>query len=175
MNLGYLLVNIKCLCSKDKNETINTYYRKRGIKIGCDTHIFSYLSVSEPYLIEIGNGVTISTDVKFITHDASIGVLLGRKEVSDIVGKIVIGNQTFIGSGSIIMYGVEIGNRCIVAAGSVVTKSIPDGEIWGGNPAKYISTTQEYIDKNRGLGLPLHGLNFEMRKRVIIKSNMKSR
>lgn len=44
----------------------------------------------------------------------------------------------FIGADSIIMKGVTIGRHSIVGAGSVVTKSIPDNEIWAGNPAKYI-------------------------------------
>ena len=33
---------------------------------------------------------------------------------------------------------VTIGDKSIVAAGSVVTRDIPAGEIWGGNPAKFI-------------------------------------
>jgi serine acetyltransferase len=43
--------------------------------------------------------------------------------------------------------GVSIGNNCIVAAGSVVTHDIPDGEIWGGNPAHKLSSTEDYIIK----------------------------
>lgn len=49
-----------------------------------------------------------------------------------------IKRHAFIGGGSIILKGVVIGEQAIVAAGSVVTKSIPDYEIWGGNPAKKI-------------------------------------
>lgn len=44
----------------------------------------------------------------------------------------------FIGAGSIIMKGVTVGKHSIVGAGSVVTKSIPDNEVWAGNPAKKI-------------------------------------
>ena len=51
---------------------------------------------------------------------------------------IHIRNRAFIGGGSIILKGVDIGVNSIVAAGSVVTKSIPDNEIWGGNPARFI-------------------------------------
>ncbi|MBI5401968.1 MAG: acyltransferase [Ignavibacteriae bacterium] len=51
---------------------------------------------------------------------------------------IFIDDDVFIGANSIILKGVKIGKRSIVAAGSVVTKDIPEGEIWGGNPAKFI-------------------------------------
>lgn len=51
---------------------------------------------------------------------------------------VLIKKGAFIGARSIILKGVTIGEYSIVGAGSVVTKSIPDGEIWGGNPAKFI-------------------------------------
>ena len=44
----------------------------------------------------------------------------------------------FIGGGSIILKGVTIGERAVVGAGTVVTKDIPAGEIWAGNPARFI-------------------------------------
>ncbi len=37
-----------------------------------------------------------------------------------------------------ILKGVTVGEESIVAAGAVVVKSIPPGDIWGGNPAKFI-------------------------------------
>lgn len=49
-----------------------------------------------------------------------------------------IGKYVFIGGHSIILKGVTIGDGAVVGAGSVVTKDIPSGEIWGGNPAKFI-------------------------------------
>ena len=51
---------------------------------------------------------------------------------------VVIKQDSFIGAHSIILKGVTIGERSIVAAGAVVTKSIPDDELWGGCPAKFI-------------------------------------
>lgn len=39
---------------------------------------------------------------------------------------------------SLITKGVKIGDRAIIACGSVVTKDVPAGEVWGGNPAKKI-------------------------------------
>lgn len=51
---------------------------------------------------------------------------------------ITIKKNAFIGGGSIILKGVTIGENSVVGAGSVVSKSIPDNEIWAGNPAKFI-------------------------------------
>lgn len=51
---------------------------------------------------------------------------------------VVIMDHAFIGAHCIILKGVTIGKNAIVGAGSVVTKSIPDNEIWAGNPAKFI-------------------------------------
>lgn len=75
----------------------------------------------EPYLINIGNNVTVSTNVTFVTHDNSIKLLYPEK--SDVFGKIVIGNNCFVGENVTILYGVTLADNIIVAAGSVVTKS----------------------------------------------------
>lgn len=44
----------------------------------------------------------------------------------------------FVGADTLILKGVTIGEKSIIGAGAVVTKDIPDGEIWAGNPARYI-------------------------------------
>ncbi|WP_262710533.1 acyltransferase [Dinghuibacter silviterrae] len=51
---------------------------------------------------------------------------------------VKIGDNVFIGMDSIILKGVTIGSNVVVAAGSVVARDIPDNQIWGGNPAKFI-------------------------------------
>jgi len=65
-----------------------------------------------------------------------------RKSKDDMKNRVkkpvVVKDNAFIGARSIILKGVTIGNNSIVGAGSVVTKSIPDNEIWAGNPARFI-------------------------------------
>lgn len=51
---------------------------------------------------------------------------------------VTIREGAFIGAHCVILKGVTIGKNAVVGAGSVVTKSIPDNEIWAGNPAKFI-------------------------------------
>lgn len=149
-------------------------YRKEGMVIGSNVHIFSHIISSEPYLISIGNDSTISTNVSFLTHDSSVGALLGRDSSSDLVGAISIGNNCFVGAGAILLYGVSLPNRTIVAAGSVVTKSFfEEGIILGGNPARIVGRVDEYIEKHKDSFLRLHGLGTKERKKAIVDSSKK--
>ena len=104
---------------------------------------------SEPYLISIGNKVEISFGCSFITHDGSTWLFRDKDMYKDVIrfGKIEIGDNCFIGANSTILPGTIIKSNSIVAAGSVVTKNIPSGEIWGGNPAKFICTVDEFAEK----------------------------
>jgi acetyltransferase-like isoleucine patch superfamily enzyme len=53
--------------------------------------------------------------------------------------KTTIGNNVWISTGSIILFGVEIGDDAIISAGSVVSKDVPAGAFVGGNPARNLS------------------------------------
>ena len=95
--------------------------------------------------ITIGNDVTIGGSTKI--YDTDFHWLELQERMSKTGGAtkpVEIRDGAFIGAHCIILKGVTIGKEAIVGAGSVVTKSIPDGEIWGGNPAKFIRK----IEKN---------------------------
>lgn len=94
--------------------------------------------------ITIGDDVTFAPRVHILAHDASMHRALGYTLISNVT----IGNRVFIGAGSIVLPGVTIGDDVIVGAGAVVTKSIPAGEIWGGNPAKCIGSIKAFYDKH---------------------------
>lgn len=104
---------------------------------------------SEPYLISIGDDTLISFDVTFITHDGAIKCFKSQEKYKDIVrfGKIEIGSNCFIGCKSIIMPNIKIGDNCIIGAGSIVTKNVPSGEVWAGNPAKFLGYTNDLGEK----------------------------
>jgi virginiamycin A acetyltransferase len=55
-----------------------------------------------------------------------------------VKGDTVVGNDVWIGYGTLVMPGVTIGDGAIVASGSVVTRDIPPYAIVGGNPAAVI-------------------------------------
>lgn len=87
-----------------------------------------------PENIHIGKRVHITARCVILTHYLDTS----QKGIHWISGHVYIGDKTFIGLGTIICKDVRIGANCIVGAGSVVTKDIPDNEIWGGNPARFI-------------------------------------
>ena len=171
-NLKYnlLLVLSKLPVIGGGNNLIIRVLRSEGCEIGINARIFSNIT-GEPYLVKIGDNCTISTCVSLITHDASIGLFMGRENYSDICGKIVIGNNCFIGSKAIILYGVTIPDNTIVAAGSVVTRSIEtSGCILAGNPAKVVGYVNDFLCKSKPFMLSLHGKTSTAKKETILKS-----
>ena len=125
---------------------------RNGMHIGANCRFLGRQNFgSEPYLIEIGNDVTISNDVVFINHDGGTSVIkkLNNKEYEKVIrfGKIKIGNNCFIGARSILMPEISIGDNVIVGAGSIVTKDIPPDSVVAGVPAKVIKTIDEYANK----------------------------
>lgn len=123
------------------------FARSKGAKIGENCSIRTKYFGTEPYLIEIGDNVTIAADVKLITHDGS-GSLFGRRFR---YRKIIIGNNVFIGMNSIVLLGVKVGDNVIVGAGSVLTKSIPSNSVVAGNPANIIMTYEEYAARYKDI------------------------
>ena len=87
--------------------------------------------------VMVGGGVKIY-DTDFHNVEASrrslerVGVYHGRST------RVLIKSNAFIGAHSLILKGVVVGENSVVGAGSVVTASIPDNEVWAGNPARKI-------------------------------------
>ena len=126
------------------------YARSIGVKVGDGVRIYSLhpgAFGSEPYLVSIGDEVTITAGVRFVTHDGS--TFLFRKQYPDIdvMGPINVGDNTFIGSGSIVLAGVSIGDNCVIGAMSVVSSPVPAGSVAAGNPARVIGKTDSLLEK----------------------------
>ena len=112
---------------------------QNGVKVGRFVKIQSHSFICEVVAIQdnvfIGHNVTFIND-KYPRATNPEGNMQTEKDWS--VVPTVIEEGASIGSSVTILCGVTIGAGAIVGAGSVVTKDIPVGEIWAGNPAKFI-------------------------------------
>jgi acetyltransferase-like isoleucine patch superfamily enzyme len=121
---------------------INTTFLFKGdnavIEIDDATGISNALFASYEH-IYIGKNVAIGAGTRiFDTDFHSINYEERMRDVNIPHKPVRIEKGVFIGASAIILKGVVIGEYSVVGAGSVVVKSIPPGEIWGGNPAKFI-------------------------------------
>lgn len=133
----------------------NFFRSELGINIGSGCRIIGkrfHMFGSEPYLIEIGNRVTIAEDVKFITHDGGASILRDQLPDINVFGRIVIRDNCFIGVNSILMPNITIGPNSVVGAGAVVTKDVPPNTIVAGVPARVIMSIDEYKAKLQAKG-----------------------
>lgn len=92
--------------------------------------------------ISIGSDVMIGemSSIRDTRHSTKL-TTHPMKQQSDIIGFVNIEDDVWIGRGSLILgspKGLILGKGCVVGANSVVTKSVPEYEIWGGVPAKFI-------------------------------------
>ncbi len=89
--------------------------------------------------VYIGRNVNLGAGCKVLDTDFHPLDLQERIRNVNIPHRPVrIEDGAFIGTEAMILKGVVVGAESVVAAGAVVVKSIPPGEIWGGNPAKFI-------------------------------------
>lgn len=124
------------------------YGKYLGVKFGKNVRITKDANFgSEPYLITIGDDVTITEGVTFHTHDGGVGVLRSRYPGIDVIKPVKIGNNVFIGFMVNIMPGVTIGNNVIIGAGSLVTKDVPNDVVIAGVPARVLKSLEEYEKK----------------------------
>jgi maltose O-acetyltransferase len=101
----------------------------------------------------VGDNVIISLNVTILTHDTTTAYAGDRVKV----GRVTIHDHSFIGANSMILCNVGIGPNSIVGAGSVVSKDVPPNSVYAGNPARFVCSVENFIEKHRKLGdhLPL--------------------
>lgn len=125
-----------------------------------DAKIGEYCNICSHCLVEneaiIGNNVTIKCGVQIwdgieIEDNVMVGANVSftndlfpkSKNTNWKLFRTKICKGASIGAGSTILPGLTIGEGALIGAGSVVTKDVPSGEIWAGNPAKFLRRTNE--------------------------------
>lgn len=106
-------------------------------KIGKNCYFNHHLTINDGASVRIGDHVIIGPNVGIYTSEHPLDSNL-RKEGWQTDLPITIGNNVFIGAGSIILSGVTIHDNAVIGAGSVVTKDIPANALAYGNPARVI-------------------------------------
>lgn len=119
------------------------------------------LDPSHCWLIKIGNDVTLAPRVHILAHDASMQRATGYTYIAPVT----IGNNVFIGAGSILLPGVTIGDNVVIGAGSVVSKDIPSDSVAVGVPAQRVKSYQEFLEKHKQKmeSLPKYGEDYTLR------------
>lgn len=165
-----LIFYIRLILANDWNKA-DIYQRYLGVKFGEKVRIPHFANFgSEPYLIEIGNNVTLTRGVTFITHDGGVAVFRDKYPGMNVYGRIKIGNNVFIGVHTIILPGVTIGNNVVIGAGSLVNKDIPDNVVAAGVPAKIIKSILDYQESSLQKACFLSSVDRNERKEKIIKN-----
>ena len=123
-------------------------------KIGENCNICSHCFIEND--VRIGNNVTIKCGVQVwdgITIEDNVFIGPNVTFTNDLYprskqhpskyAKTILKKGCSIGANSTIVCGVIIGEKAMIGAGSVVTKDVPAGELWLGNPAKFIRQIDE--------------------------------
>lgn len=147
------------------NVTIDSL-KKMGLSVGenFSAQTGYNLDPSHCWLITIGDDVTLAPHVQILAHDASTCKYLGYAKI----GRVDIGNRVFIGAGSIILPGVTVGDNVIIGAGSVVSHSLSGNAVYAGNPARYICSIDDYVNKHKRQMLlrPVYSEEYTLRKNI---------
>lgn len=148
------------------------YARSLGVAIGADCRLLGLRMGtfgSEPYLVKLGDHVTITSGVQFITHDGGVWVFRQKYPEIDVVAPIIVGNNVFIGFNTILMPGVTIGDNCVIGAGSVVTRNIPANHVAVGIPARLIKSTNDYWETIKGKAIYIRSFDEQEKRKFLIK------
>ena len=107
-----------------------------GVKILDYKHTFIgedvLFDTNYPRDIIIHRGVRLTAGCKIVTH------FMQPETGTYVRGKVEIEENAYLGMNVLVVKPVTIGRDAIIGAGSIVTKDIPQGEVWAGNPARFI-------------------------------------
>jgi acetyltransferase-like isoleucine patch superfamily enzyme len=108
------------------------------VRIGDDVQIEGYFSVAAAESVTIGNSVLIGSNVAIRDHDHGIAPDVHRARQPLVAEPVEIGDFVWIAQNVVVLKGVTIGKNAVVGANAVVTRSVEEGAIVAGVPARQI-------------------------------------
>jgi acetyltransferase-like isoleucine patch superfamily enzyme len=120
--------------------TLRTLRSGASIEIGADSGL-SGAVICASSRVSIGERCLLGADCKILDTDFHPVHALQRRRLPEseaATAPISIGDDVFVGTGALILKGVTIGSGSVIAAEAVVTRDVPAGQIFAGNPAKFI-------------------------------------
>lgn len=121
--------------------------KKNGLKVGLDLSMQKGVEIDSPFpwLVKIGNNVTLGPKVIILSHDGSTKKILGYTKV----GRVIIEDNVFVGANSVILPNTIIGQNTIIGANSVVSGKISPNSVVCGNPAKVLCDIDTFKEKHK--------------------------
>ncbi|WP_133470506.1 acyltransferase [Paraglaciecola marina] len=127
-------------CDNDVVVGFGTLFSQQDTEIYSGTYIGPQCNIGKSTINRnclIGSGVHILSGKGQHNFD---DINTPLKDQGGKFEKVTIGEDSWLGNGSIIM--ASVGKKCVVAAGSVVVNEVPDYAIVAGNPAKIIRSRE---------------------------------
>ena len=112
------------------------------IKVGDNVYINFNCTILDGASVEIGNDVLIGPNVQIYTANHPTDWKIRAVEL-EFAEPIKIGNNSWMGGGTVLCPGVTIGDRVVIGAGSVVTKDIPSDVVAVGNHCRAVKSLEK--------------------------------
>ena len=88
---------------------------------------------------EVGD-FTVINALSSVDHDCELGRGVSLGPGVTLPGTVRIGEHAALGAGVVARPGVTIGPKAVIGAGAVLTRDVPEGEKWAGNPARSLNS-----------------------------------
>ena len=122
--------------------------RWRGVRIGKNVHVGTYVNMDlpYPYFIAVEDGVSLAGSITILAHNKPLEY---HKNVSpSYIAPVIIRKNAWVAVNVTLLPGIEIGEGAIVASNSLVNKDVPPMTLYGGIPAKFIKDLSEKLKDN---------------------------
>jgi sugar O-acyltransferase (sialic acid O-acetyltransferase NeuD family) len=104
-----------------------------GVELECGSQVMAG-TIVQPHA-QIGANVILNTRA-IVEHHTCVGDHVHIAPGAVVCGGVTIGSSSHVGANATVLQGLRIGTGAVIGAGAVVTRSVADGAVVKGNPAK---------------------------------------